>query len=71
LSKLIPAADVQAFANRYVAVSTLAKRMNLDRRTLSSYIKECGTPLLAVPVPEKGRGPALFVQRVSSGEGWR
>jgi hypothetical protein len=71
LSKLIPAADVQSFADRYVAARILAERLNLTRRTLSRYIKECGTPLLAVPIPEEGRGPALFVQRVSSGKGWR
>jgi hypothetical protein len=67
LSKLIPAADVQSFADRYVAARILAKRLNLTHRTLSSYIKECGTPTLAVPILEQGRGPALFVQRVSSG----
>jgi hypothetical protein len=71
LSKLIPAPDVQSFADRYVAARTLAKRLNLNCRTLRSYIKECGAPLLAVPIPEEGRGPALFVQRVSSGEGCR
>ena len=71
LSKLIPAADVQSFADRYVAASTLAKQLNLNRRTLRSYIKECAAPLFAVPIPEEGRGPVLFVQRVSSGEGWR
>jgi Protein of unknown function (DUF4197) len=68
---LLPAADVQSFADQYVAASTVAKRFNLNRRTLSSYIKESGAPLLAVPIPEEGRGPALFVHRVSSGEGWR
>jgi len=63
LSKLVPAAQVVSFADRYVAASTLAKRMNLNRRTLSSYIKESRAPLLAVPIPEEGRGPAIFVSK--------
>jgi hypothetical protein len=63
------APDVRSFTDRYVAAHVLAKRLNLTSRTVSSYIKECGAPLLAVPIPEEGRGPALFAQSVSSGEG--
>jgi len=71
LSKLIPAAQVRSFADRYVAASILAKRFNLNRRKLSSYIKESGAPLFTVPIPEEGRGPALFVHRLLSGAEWR
>lgn len=63
LSKLIPAAQVRSFADRYVAASILAKRFNLNCRRLSGYIKESGAPLLTVPIPEEGRGPTIFVPR--------
>jgi len=34
-SKLLPAADVQRFADDYVATSVLAKRFNLDSGSLA------------------------------------
>lgn len=60
LSKLIPAAQVWSFADQYVAATILAQRFNLNRRRLSSYIKESGAPLLTVPTSEEGRGPAFL-----------
>ena len=46
-SKLLPAADVQRFAEGYVATSVLAKRFHLDSGSLARYLKESGTQLLA------------------------
>jgi hypothetical protein len=63
LSKLITAADVQSFADRYVAATILAKRFNLNGKLFSRYLKESGTPMFAVPISEKGRGRALFVPK--------
>jgi hypothetical protein len=63
LSKLIPAADVQSFAEQYVAATILAKRRKVSGRSFSCYLKESGAPLLIVPIPEEGRSQALFVPK--------
>ncbi|HYM74853.1 MAG TPA: hypothetical protein VE377_02655 [Candidatus Dormibacteraeota bacterium] len=60
-SKLLPAADVQRFAAGYVATSVLAKRFHLDSGSLARYLKESGTPLLAIPIPDAGKGHAFFL----------
>jgi hypothetical protein len=62
LSKLIVAADVQRFAERYVATTVLAKHFNLNASLFSHYLKESGTPLLAVSIPKEG-WQALFLLR--------
>ena len=61
LSKLVPAADIRRFAEQYVSATVLAKRLNLRRGLLARYLRKSGIPVLAVPIPEKGRGSALFV----------
>jgi hypothetical protein len=61
-SKLIPAEEVQQFADRYVATSILAKRFHLDTGSLSRHLKEAGTPLLAIPIPA-GRGHTFFLRK--------
>lgn len=61
LSKLVPAADIRRFAEQYVSATALGKRLSLNCRAFSRHLKASGTPLLAVPIPEKGRGQALFV----------
>ena len=61
LSKLVPAADIQRFAEQYVSATVLAKRLNLRRGLLARYLGKSRIPVLAVPIPEKGRGPALFL----------
>jgi len=67
LSKLLPAADVQRFAEGYVATSALAKRYHLDSGSLARYLRESGTPLLAIPLPGTGKGSRIFPpQRRSS-----
>jgi len=63
LSKLLPAADVQRFAERYVATSVLARRFHLNSGSLARYLRESGTPLLAIPLPDAGRGPAFFLPK--------
>ena len=63
LSKLVPAANVRNFAERYLSVTVLSKSINLSGRLLARCLTEAEIPLLAVPIPEEGRGPALFVPR--------
>jgi hypothetical protein len=47
---------------QYVATSILAKRFNLDAGALARYLRESGTPLLAIPIPDAGKGHASFLQ---------
>jgi len=63
LSKLLTAADVQRFAENYVAISALAKRRRLNTIAFFRYLREGGTPLLSVPLPEKGTRHASFLRR--------
>jgi hypothetical protein len=62
LSKLLPAADVQHFAENYVAISAFAKRHRLNTIALVRYLRERGTPILSVPLPEKGTRHASFLR---------
>jgi len=62
-SKLLPAADVQRFAERYVATSVLASRFQLNSGSLARHLKESGTPLLTIPIPDAGRGHAFFLRK--------
>jgi hypothetical protein len=59
----LTAADVQRFAEGYVATSVLAKRFRLDRGSLARYLKESGTPLLAIPIPDVGKEQAFFLRK--------
>jgi hypothetical protein len=63
LSKLLPAVDVQRFAEDYVATSVLAKRFHLDSGSLARYLKESGTPVLAIPLPDAGKYYAFFLRK--------
>jgi hypothetical protein len=63
LSKLVPAADMQRFAERYVAISALSKQYRLNTIALVRYMRERGTPLLSVRLPEKGTRHASFLRR--------
>jgi len=62
-SKLLPAVDVQCFAEGYVATSVLAKRFRLDSGSLARYLKESGTQLLEVPIPDAGKEHAFFLRK--------
>jgi hypothetical protein len=63
LSKLLTATEVQQFAARFVAISFLAGRFHLSTVSLSRYLRESGTALLEVPLPDRGRGYAFFLQK--------
>ena len=53
LSKLLSASDVQRFAESHIAISALAKQCNVNTVALVHYLMESGTPLLAIPLPDK------------------
>ena len=61
-SKLLPAMDVQCFAEGYVATSVLAKRFHLDSGSLARYLKESGTPMLGILLPDPGDYYAFFLR---------
>ena len=62
-SRLVPAADIQIFAERYLAVSVLARQFHLNSGSLARYLRESGTPLLAIPLAEAGKGYAFFLRK--------
>lgn len=62
-SKLVPEKEVQRFAGQYVATSVLAKRFRLNSGSLARQLKESGTPLLAIPIPDVGREHAFFLRK--------
>lgn len=64
LAKLIPEKDVQRFADSYVSTSVLAGRFRLNSGSLALHLKESGTPLLAIPNPDVGKGHAYFLRRM-------
>ena len=68
VSKLIPAADVRRVCSEHVAVTALAARLGLNGNAFTRFMRKSGLPLTAVPVPEKGRGSALFVSRETAAE---
>ena len=63
LSKLLPAVDVQRFAAGYVATSVLARRFHLHSGSFARHLKESGTPLLAIPIPDVGKYYAFFLHK--------
>jgi len=62
-AKLIPAGEVQQFADRYVATSILAKRFDLHSGSLSRYLKDSGISLLAISRPASERGHTFFLPK--------
>ena len=60
-ARLIPAKEVQEFAERYVATSILDMRFHLIGGSLSRHLKESGTPLLEISIPAAGREHAFFL----------
>ncbi|HLJ13904.1 MAG TPA: hypothetical protein VKV15_05360 [Bryobacteraceae bacterium] len=63
LSKFVAAADLQRFAESYVAISALAKQYRLNTIALFRYLRAYGTPLLSIRLPEKGTRHASFLSR--------
>jgi len=62
-SKLLRAAEIQRFAEQYVSATVLGRRFNINGSVLARYLKQSVTPLLAVPIPGKGRERARFLLR--------
>jgi hypothetical protein len=62
-ARLVPAKEVQQFAERYVSTSILAGQFHLNSGSLSRYLKESGTSLLEIPRPSSGRGHAFFLRQ--------
>ncbi|MBZ5625478.1 MAG: helix-turn-helix domain-containing protein [Acidobacteriia bacterium] len=62
-ARLVPAKEVQQFAEQYVATSILAKRFQLNSGSLARYLRESGTPLLAIPRPDARKGHAFFLRK--------
>jgi hypothetical protein len=62
-SKLVPAKQVERFAERYVAATVITKQINLRGWLFARYLRESGTPLLVVSIPEEGKGQALFLPK--------
>jgi hypothetical protein len=62
-AKLIPAEEVEKFAECYVATSVLSKRFQLNSGSLARHLGESGTKLLAIPIPEAGKGHAFFLEK--------
>ena len=63
LAKLVPEREVRRFAESYVSTSVLARRFRLNSGSLARHLKESGTPLLAIPNPDEGRGHAYFLHK--------
>lgn len=62
-AKLVPENNVRRFAESYVSTSALARGFRLNSGSLARHLKESGTPLLAIPNPDKGRGYAYFLRK--------
>ncbi len=62
-TRLLPAKEVQLFAETYVRASVLAKRFQLNSGSLARKLSETGIPLLAIPIPDAGKGHAFFLRR--------
>ena len=59
----MPTVDVQRFAARYVATSVLARRFHLHSGSFARHLKESGTALLAIPIPDVGKYYAFFLHK--------
>jgi hypothetical protein len=46
-----------------VATSVLARRFDLDSGSLARYLKEPGTQLLGIPLPDPGNHYAFFLRK--------
>ncbi|HXI42188.1 MAG TPA: hypothetical protein VNH83_19550 [Bryobacteraceae bacterium] len=67
-SKLLPATDVHRFSEHYVATSVLARRFHLNSGALARYLSESGAPVLAIALPEVGKGHAFFLRKDSASQ---
>lgn len=60
-AKLVPADDIQRFAEQHMSVPVLAKLLKLDFRSLRPFLRRAGTPVLTIPVI--GKGQTFFVHK--------
>ena len=60
--RLIPAKEVQQFAEHYVATDPRQTPQS-QQWFACRHLRESGTPLLAIPIPEPGKGHASFLQK--------
>jgi hypothetical protein len=60
-AKLVPAGDVQRFADQHLSAPVLAKLLKLDLRSLPRFLRQAGVPVLAIPII--GKGQTLFVRK--------
>lgn len=51
LSKLVPAGEVQRFAEQYVSANVLARRFHVPTRWASQYLEQLGVRVLVFSVP--------------------
>jgi hypothetical protein len=65
LAKLVPARDVQRFADEYLSSPQVAKLLNLGIRSVPGFLHQAGVPVLSIPVP--GKGQARFVRKEIAG----
>jgi hypothetical protein len=62
-AKLVPDKEVRRFAEGYVSTSVLARQFRLNSGSLARHLNKSGTPLLAIPNPDAGRGHAYFLRK--------
>lgn len=60
-AKLVPAGDVQRFADEHVSLPVLARLLKLDFRSLLRFLRHAGVPVRAIPFI--GKGQTIFVRR--------
>ena len=46
-----------------MAASVLARRSNLSSWSFARHLRQLGTPLLAVPISDEGKGDAIFLRK--------
>jgi hypothetical protein len=47
-----------------VAVTVVAKHLKLSGWSFARHLRQAGTPLLAVPIPDEGKGMRCFSAKV-------
>ena len=60
-AKLVPAGDVQRFADQHLSATVLAKLLKLDFRSLPRFLRQGGVPVLSIPII--GKGQTRFVRK--------
>jgi hypothetical protein len=53
-SELVPAGDVYRFSGQYGGVNALARHLHVTAKWPKCHFKKSGTPMLAVPVTQRG-----------------